>query len=208
MDPSHRERVSRARGYDQLRAGGWDPKLRLADQDIDGVCFEVLYPSMAMPMFAIPDSPLQRAVFRAYNNWVAEYAAAAPDRLLGVALIPLDDVEAGVTELGRARSLGLRGAMIWNDPGPGRGPFLESYMTLTHAVQRSLAAQLTSGVFDRHPGLRVVSVENDIGWLAHFLYRLEHAFAEFRYMVGYESPLSPVESAAMSGPRSRTTPSG
>ena len=66
-------------------------------------------------------------------------------------------------------------------------------MALTHPVQRSLAALLTSGVFDRHPELRVVSVENDIGWLAHFLYRLEHAFAEFRYMVGYESPLSPVE---------------
>ena len=227
-DPRDRAQANQ-RGYDKLRAGGWDPKLRLEDQDIDGVSLEVLYPSMAMPMFAIADPALQQAVFRAYNDWVAEYAAAAPDRLVAVALLPADEVEAAIAELERARGLGLRGAMIWNDPGPGRsysdavfeplwealaglemplslhiltgktgtglgrGPFLENYMTLTHPVQRALAALLTSGVFERHPGLRDVSVENDVGWLAHFLYRLDHAHREFRYMVDYKDPLSPTE---------------
>ena len=55
--------------------------------------FEVLYPSMAMPMFHIPDVELQQAVFKAYNSWVADYVAVAPDRFLGIAMIGLDDMD-------------------------------------------------------------------------------------------------------------------
>lgn len=228
-DPRKRAEAGQ-RGYEQIRRGGWDPKARIEDQDLDGVAFEVLYPSMAMPMFSIADTAYQQAVFRAYNAWVADFSKAAPDRLAGIALISLDDIDAGVKEMTRARELGLKGAMIWNDPGEGRTyadaefdpvwaaaadldmpislhiltgkegtglgtgkPFLADYMALPHAVQISLTAMLSSGVFARHRNLKVVSVENDIGWLGHFLYRLEHAFEEFRYLIGYDAPLSPME---------------
>jgi predicted TIM-barrel fold metal-dependent hydrolase len=227
-DPRQRAEANR-RGYAELRQGGWDPQARLRDQRIDGVDFEVLYPSMAMPMFGIAEVPFQQAVFAAYNRWAADFAAALPGRLVAVALIGLDDLAWAEAELKRSRELGLRGAMIWNDPGPGRSyadrdfdrfwaaaadldmplslhiltgktgtglgspHFLRDYMALTHPVQSSLAAMLTSGVFARHPRLRVVSVENDVGWLAHFLYRLEHAYQQFRYLVEYRDPRSPLE---------------
>ena len=202
------------RGYAELRSGGWDPKRRQEDQDIDGVVFEVLYPSMAMTMFHIPDVALQQAVFKAYNSWVADYVAVAPHRFLGVAMIGLDDMDWALAELERAHELGLRGAMIWDDPGdrtyadPYFDPFwraaaerdmpvslhiltgkygvgvvdfthpnyLAEYLWLTHPIQRSMSLMLVSGVFERHPNLKLVSVENDIGWLAHYLQRLEHVF--------------------------------
>lgn len=227
-DPRGRAEANR-RGYGEIRKGGWDPRARLEDQRIDGVDFEVLYPSMAMPMFGIRDVPFQQAVFGAYNRWAADFAGALPGRLAAIALIGLDDLDWAEAELSRCRDRGLCGAMIWNDPGPersyadrsfdrfwsaaadlamplslhiltgragtglGSAHFLVDYMTLTHPVQRSLSALLTTGVFARHPRLRVVSVENDVGWLAHYLYRLEHAFQQFRYMLEYRDPRSPLE---------------
>jgi predicted TIM-barrel fold metal-dependent hydrolase len=32
---------------------------------------------------------------------------------------------------------------------------------------------ITGGVFERHPRLKIISVENDIGWLPNYLKRLE-----------------------------------
>ncbi|HJY83265.1 MAG TPA: amidohydrolase family protein, partial [Candidatus Binatia bacterium] len=38
------------------------------------------------------------------------------------------------------------------------------------------------GVFDRFPGLKVVSAENDIGWIGHYLQRMDHAYEKYRYL--------------------------
>src|SRR6185503_14295915 len=59
---------------------------------------------------------LMSAIFRAYNDWLAEFCRAAPARLKGIAMINLDDVEDGVRELERAARLGLAGAMITEYP--------------------------------------------------------------------------------------------
>ncbi len=74
---------------------------------------------MGMPMFAVPDLPLQHAVFRAYNSWLVDYCSHAPQRLLGLAMISLDDVDWAVAEFKRTRDIGLRGACISIDPRLG-----------------------------------------------------------------------------------------
>jgi predicted TIM-barrel fold metal-dependent hydrolase len=43
-----------------------------------------------------------------------------------------------------------------------------------HETQGSLASFLMGGVLERFPKLRLVSTENDIGWLPYFLHRLDH----------------------------------
>ena len=216
------------RGYAEIRPGAWNPAERLKDQDVDGVEFEVLYPSMALPMFGIPDSDLQYAVFGAYNDWIAEFAAFDPSRMLGIGMVCLDTIDRAVAELERIAKLGLRGAMIAVDPGkPNYGsghydkvwaaasalqlplsmhiltrregagyhrlPFLMTWMEHAHPAQLSIAAMLVSGVFHRFPNLKVVSVENDIGWVPHYLYKLEGAFEQFRYFLNYDLPESPID---------------
>ena len=216
------------RGYAEIRPGAWNPAERLKDQDVDGVGFEVVYPSMALPMFGIPDTELQYAVFGAYNDWIAEFTAYDPRRMLGVGMICLDTIDRAVAELERVAKLGLRGAMIAVDPGkPNYGsarydkvwaaasalelplsmhiltrregagyhrlPFLMTWMGHSHPVQLSITAMLVSGVFHRFPDLRIVSVENDIGWIPHYLYKLEDAFEQFQYFLGYDLPNSPIE---------------
>jgi uncharacterized protein len=41
-------------------------------------------------------------------------------------------------------------------------------------LQASLAYMIASGVFDRHPDLRIVLAETDVGWWPHFIYRMDH----------------------------------
>jgi hypothetical protein len=41
------------KGYEAARPSGWDPAARLKDQDVDGVCAEVLYPTLGMPLFQL-----------------------------------------------------------------------------------------------------------------------------------------------------------
>jgi len=58
----------------------------------------------------------------------------------------------------------------------GRGQMM-LYMHLGFAsVVEALAQILWSGALDRHPGLRVVTVEGDLGWLPHFKRRAAKMF--------------------------------
>jgi len=49
-----------------------------------------------------------------------------------------------------------------------------NFFMLPMEVQIGLANMIMGGVFDRHPRLQVVSAENDVGWVPHFVHRLEH----------------------------------
>src|SRR5947208_5040097 len=108
------------KGYEAARPSGWDPVERIKDQEIDGVEAEVLYTTLGMPLFGLEDGDLQRACFRAYNDWVAEFCSHDPKRLYAIGLISLDDIDLGVKELERIHKQGLRGAMIWGSPPEGK----------------------------------------------------------------------------------------
>lgn len=110
--------------------GGWDPHARLADMQRDGVQAEVLYPTMAMRLFALKDAAFQLACFQAYNRWVADYCTPYPHQLKAVGLIPADDIQVAVGELNRCRRLGLCGASIAIYQSPERhygDPFFDPF---------------------------------------------------------------------------------
>ena len=96
----------------------------MKDQDVDGVVAEVLYTTLGMPLFRLPDFELQGACFRVYNDWLAELCAYNPKRLTGLALISLADIPLAVNELEHCAKAGLRGAMIWGSP-PEDQPYRE-----------------------------------------------------------------------------------
>src|SRR5580704_4555674 len=66
--------ANKGEGYKAARPSGWDPVERIKDQDIDGVQAEILYTTLGMPLFGLHDTDLQRACFKVYNDWVAEFA--------------------------------------------------------------------------------------------------------------------------------------
>jgi len=110
------ETISAHGRFDDVLVGGYDPDQHVKDMKIDGVSGEVLYPSQGLFYYKITDSELMSAVFRSYNDWLAEFCQANPDQLKGVAMINLDDVQDGVGELERSAKLGLVAAMITEYP--------------------------------------------------------------------------------------------
>jgi len=81
--------------------------LRLTDMDRDGAEASIMYgPTDPMP---IADAELRRRCYEAYNDWLAEFAAANPERLIGVPQLSMDDPQAARDELERlAQRGGLR----------------------------------------------------------------------------------------------------
>jgi hypothetical protein len=45
-------------------------------------------------------------------------------------------------------------------------------------VRDSIAAMIFGGVFERHPQLRVVSVEHEASWVPHFLARIDETYTQ------------------------------
>jgi len=55
-------------------------------------------------------------------------------------------------------------------------------MQPVYQVQRTLSSFIFGKVFERFPELRIVSAENDTGWIAHFMYRSDHMYGKFGTM--------------------------
>jgi len=136
------ETISGRGRFEDVPRGGYDPGQHLADMQLDGVAGEVLYPSQGLFYFRVKDSGLMSAIFRAYNDWLAEFCRTDPSRLKGVAMINLDDVQEGIEELERTARLGLAGAMISELPIDDRRydqPEYEPFWTAAEALGMPLS---------------------------------------------------------------------
>ena len=102
-------------------AGHHDPAARLADYDHDGIAAGVIFHG-SMNMEPIPfisaglakaktmESPELAAVgMSIYNRWLADFVSEAPHRHVGLAYLPMWDVDAAIAEVEWAHEAGLRG---------------------------------------------------------------------------------------------------
>ena len=108
----------------------WDPQVRSADMEADGVDMQVVSPT---PVFFSYERPASEAasVARIFNDLTLEICAGLPERLIPFCQVPLQDVDAACTELDRALAAGHRGVEIGNHVGdrdlddPGTVEFLQ-----------------------------------------------------------------------------------
>ena len=129
------ENLSISGTFEQVRLGGYIPEEHLKDMDTDGVDVSIVYPTAGLLLYSIPDGELLSAVFRACNDWVAEFCSASPKRLKGIATLSVDDVAGGVRELERCANMGLVGALITVFPFEDKRYLLPDYEPLWAAAQ-------------------------------------------------------------------------
>jgi len=199
--------------------GGWEPAARLRDQDIDGVAAEILFSSAVRQLYSIADEPFQRAIFRSYNAWLQEFCSHNPERLIGLAILSILDIEHAVADIGEYSKAGFRGVQIptrIKDSGyyeakyepiwaalEETGMIVNVHTSATQGVARKhyegprdvdpkkqslglankqapaqqfLGNLILSGVFDRHPRLKVVCAEFDVGWVANLVQQVDYWF--------------------------------
>ncbi|WP_150253105.1 amidohydrolase family protein [Nocardiopsis deserti] len=122
--PGHEEHKvldARRNGEESLRVSGrmigerlsrlTEVSARLADMDAAGVDVQLVSPSPSHYHYWAAPALAGRA-HRLANEGVAEHCSLAPDRLLGLGLVPLQHPELAVEVLDHALSLGLRGVEI------------------------------------------------------------------------------------------------
>ena len=93
------------------REGGWVSTKRLEDMDADGIDVAVLYPTNLLGV--IDDVELFAVSCRAYNDWMHDYCSVDSKRLIGVGVVPLQDLDLARQEARRCvQELGCRALMI------------------------------------------------------------------------------------------------
>jgi uncharacterized protein len=99
----------------QAAAGAAVASARLADMDIDAIATAALYPTFGLMIQGVMERDPALALCRAVNDWIAEYCSNAPDRLVGVGVIPMTDAGDALAEARRCvEQLGFRG--VWRRP--------------------------------------------------------------------------------------------
>ncbi len=108
---------TRGAKFEELHRGGWDPKYRGADQDVDGVGAEIIYPSVGMVICNHQDMAYKKACFDAYNRWLQGFCGGLPGRLYGMAQVVINSPDEGIEEVRKAKEMGFRGVMLPGEPG-------------------------------------------------------------------------------------------
>jgi hypothetical protein len=76
----------------------------------------------------------------------------------------------------------------------GTGPTEQSGMmfnlaTIHRAIERTLVVMVYGGVLEKFPRLTIVSAENDVGWMAYLMYRLDTVQNRMGTLGGMKLPM-------------------
>jgi predicted TIM-barrel fold metal-dependent hydrolase len=141
--------------------GAFDPQARLEYMDHEGIAGEVIFHGVgAMPIPFVPggldydfdpvgtDLDLPAEGLKIYNRWLADACSIAPERLAGLAHLPMWDIELATREVEWAREAGLRGV---NFPSPRPGiaeyddPVWEPFWSACESLGMSLNTHAGAG---------------------------------------------------------------
>jgi predicted TIM-barrel fold metal-dependent hydrolase len=121
--------------------GAADLDQRLRDLDREGIDIQVLYGGLSLGVTTFDDAAFALDFAQAYNDWLLDKVCAhAPDRLKGVATVPLQSVDRAVAELERVVDRGAVAVTIppvlgdRNLDDPRLLPFFEAAAALDIAL--------------------------------------------------------------------------
>ena len=156
-------------------AGSWNPAVRLQRMNEYGVFAQVLYPNIlgfyGPAIMDLKEPDLQLDIVRAYNDFLADFAAEDPRRLVPIMALPFWDLQASLNEIKRAAELGHKGILFSSAPEKFNLPLLrdESWEPLW-----SLAEELDLSI-NFHVGFMNFSETELLGIMRAKQERLDYA---------------------------------
>jgi predicted TIM-barrel fold metal-dependent hydrolase len=174
--------------FSEMLPGAYDPRARLADMDRDAIDAQVLYGDGAM---SAQDPELRTVLIRAYNDWLAEFCAVAPQRFIGQALVPIVAPHEAVREAERtAQMAGLRGLFIGLDGAdfPITDPAYDRFWAAAAEQQRPVSIHIGGGSMVKRGALSLANPAP--GQLEAFVCLTPMTIAESLAMLIYSGTLS------------------
>ena len=117
--PVYADPIDLGPGFADLPGTG-SPEQRVRELEIDGVDAEILFPGALGPAYwrsSAKDDAAYRAIVHAYNEHLTEeYCPVAPDRLLGIGVIPVTGVDDAIAEMEYAVRAGAVGVALNSFP--------------------------------------------------------------------------------------------
>lgn len=99
------------------RPGMWDRDERLKDMDAEGIDTSLFFHARAMSLIRLKDKEFFTRCMDVYNEWLAEYCSIAPNRLVGVGILPtIFKPEDTAAYLDKMKGLGLKALEIPSAP--------------------------------------------------------------------------------------------
>lgn len=211
------------RFFREVMANCWDPELRIEEYARSGVQVQVVCTiPVLFAYWAKAKDTLDIARF--LNDDIARTFQDHPQHYVGLATLPMQDVELSIGELERCKDLGFAGIQIgsningYNLSEPRFEPLWEACDRLGMAIMihpwdmmgkemmtkywlpwlvgmpaetsRAACSMVFAGVFDRHPGLRVMFSHASGAFLAT-LGRIEHGWRCRPDLVAVDNPNNP-----------------
>jgi len=202
---------------DLLNPAAVDKTVRVSEMARGNISAEVIFPTWGLKLLSLDDPEIEEVCVRVYNDWIIDYCAENPDRLLGLAVISCYDIDRAVAELVRCRDAGLRGFTIWQCPPDVLSFATDHYDRLWAAAQEmrmpvnlhintghgytkhpekmkgshqtamklhqalnAIHDLIYSGALERFPELKIVTAENEIGWIPWVLEQWDFTLAKGR----------------------------
>ncbi len=132
-----------------LGEAGYNPDVRVRFQEEAGVNAEVLNPTRMLGILRNPDVEIVQACAQVFNDWEAEFVSHDPQRLIGVSVIPMHDIEWAVKELDRTLQKGVVGPLI-NCQAPGdcppyRDPLYDRFWAVAEEAGAPITLHILTG---------------------------------------------------------------
>ncbi len=96
---------------------------------------------------------------------------------------------AAAQDLNMSLSLHILTNRSGTGPTFGQRGMMLNLATIHHAIERTLAVMVYGGVLEKFPRLKIVSAENDVGWMAYFMYRLDTVQHRMGVLGGMKLPM-------------------
>lgn len=102
--------------FRRIQSDAWDPEVRLADMDADGVVTQVVSPTPVFFNYARSGEQAAK-IATVFNDLALDIVASAGDRMIPFCQVPLQDTDLACAELDRCIANGHRGVEIGNHVG-------------------------------------------------------------------------------------------
>lgn len=201
----------------------WDIQVRLEEMDKFQIDVQVLSTIPVMfSYWAQPKDGLKVSQF--LNDHIATIIQKYPKKFIGLATVPLQDVDLSIQELERCKTLGFKGVQIGSNVNQKNlteqdfGDFFAACESLNMAIlvhpwqmmgqeymvkywlpwlvgmpaetARAIANMIFSGVFDKHPNLRICFAHGG-GSFIPTIGRIEHGWECRPDLVAIDNPNNP-----------------